>query len=264
MGCATSSPTPEGVADWAPVPMAAAGLARQAMSSLENEKAACEKRIRKTAELMDSVESCAALIREATDQLDRVRRWRKAQLSPTETAAPDEPERNKKTAAAVDELELKATSAQESGSRELADRKKELPLVPLGRSSLSLSLQAFVGLMRISFGKTSEGKSDEIHFLSGVGTGVKLRWDGYDHDNRRFEIIGANLGVFLEPTTSGMDQSGGSLRGSVSALLVLSTYEHLYVGAGMRFASTENGYVRGFNQENFLMVLGFGADGKSL
>ena len=46
-------------------------------------------------------------------------------------------------------------------------------------------------------------------------------------------------------------------------MLMLSAFEYIYLGAGLRFASSERAFDRGFHTHNFMLVLGLGADGKT-
>lgn len=247
----TSLPAVRAGDEWTTGSTDVVGGSRVALANLANERSVCGGRVRSTLQLRRAAEGCEALAADATEQLDVVRRWRKAELTADENAA-------------VDELELKATADKEVARQDLEARRLELPTVPIGDSDLSVSLQAFVGLVRVTFGKTGQGQPDEIRLLSGLGTGVKLRWDGYDSNGHRFEKLGGNVGVFYEPTGASSDQSKDPLRGSLAALLVLSTFEHVYLGGGWRFASTEAGFERGLSQPNFILVLGLGADGRAL
>src|SRR4051794_16517976 len=72
------------------------------VGNLDGERGACKQGVRSTADLSAAAESCEVLVSDATEQLDHIRRWRRGSLSSDEKTA-------------VDELELKAVAARESG-----------------------------------------------------------------------------------------------------------------------------------------------------
>jgi len=220
---------------------------RQTRESLDEARRACGGAVRSTVELRHALTACEQLQRLSgeVDQLGQD--WRR------DAGLSSESRRD------LEYLSLVATAAAERARLRRKEIVDQLPLVPLGSSDLSLSVHAFVGLLRVHFG--GEGEGDRIQALSGVGTGGKLRWDGYASDGRRFEIVGLNVGLFFEPIASA---AKGSVDGRLSAVAVLSSYEHFYVGAGWTFASSEPGFRRGFERENLVLVIGLGADGKAL
>ncbi len=160
---------------------------------------------------------------------------------------------------APDAATLKALEITE---KEKAD---ELPSFPFGGSNWSLTAEAFLGLTRVTFGDSKAGTTDQFAALSGVGSGVKLRYSYVDANDDIHELLGMSGGLYFEPKVpvSAADGSSNTAQ-TLSAMLMLSTFQYFYVGAGWKFASNEPAYERGVALRNFMIVFGLGADGKSL
>jgi hypothetical protein len=150
---------------------------------------------------------------------------------------------------------------------ELTEKQKadELPAFPLGGSNWSLTAAAFLGLTRVTFGDSKAGTTDQFAALSGIGSGVKLRYSYVDANDDIHELIGLSGGLYFEPKVPVSGPGGSSSTAqTLSAMLVLSTFQYFYVGAGWKFASNEPAYDRGLALRNFMIVFSLGADGKSL
>jgi hypothetical protein len=140
----------------------------------------------------------------------------------------------------------------------------ELPAFPLGQSNWSLTLQAFLGLTRVTFGSRSSGTVDQFAPLSGVGTGLKIRYSYVDAKDKVRELAGLSAGLYYEPKVPVSGAAGSDTAQTLSAMLTLSTFEYIYLGVGLKFASSEPAFDRGFHTHNFMLVFGLGADGKTL
>jgi hypothetical protein len=144
---------------------------------------------------------------------------------------------------------------------------RELPAVSLGASNWSVTMQAFVGLLRVTFADKKTGTTDQFQPLSGVGSGVKFRRMTIDADQKAMEIVGFSAGLYYEPKVSVKSAAGNSeerTAQTLSAMVVLSTFERLYLGVGWKIASSEPLFDGGLHRRNFMVVFGLGADGKSL
>ena len=168
-------------------------------------------------------------------------------------AAPAPSSQPKLDAVAVEALKAR----QDANSR-------EVPAFMLGESSWSLTVQAFLGLTRVTFGNRTAGTTDQFAPLSGLGSGMKLRYNYVATDDKVRELVGLSWGLYFEPKVPVNAATGGDTTAqTLSAMLVLSTFEYLYLGFGLKFASTESAFDRGFAARNFMLVFGLGADGKS-
>jgi hypothetical protein len=233
---ALAGDTPQPVPDSPP-----AGTVAEDIANCLDKKAASTYGARKTIkEVRDAVDSC----RKARTSLARAR-----------AGAGAVPSDQSKIDAAASEA-LKASEK---------NKDNEIPAFIFGDSNWSLTVQAFLGLTRVTFGDKKAGTVDQFAPLSGVGSGVKLRYNYVTAGEQVRELIGLSGGLYFEPKVPVSVATGGeSTAQTLSLMLVLSTFEYLYLGFGWKFASTEIAYDRGFALRNLMLVFGLGADGKSL
>jgi len=167
------------------------------------------------------------------------------------------------TTAAVDPAVTAAAGAQ-------ADKKEEeLPVVPLGAGNWSLTMETYVGLLRVIFGSKAQGTVDKFATLSGAGAGIKFRYAPVVKEKQQtVEVIGLSLGLYYEPdlkTASTTNPGTTDSAQAISLMLMASTFHHVYAGVGWKFASSEPGYEHGLGVgANWMFVFGVGFDGKSL
>jgi hypothetical protein len=193
-------------------------------------------------------------IKDVRDSSDSCRKARSA-LAPARATASSVSSEQPKIDAAASEALNASEAAKDS----------EVPAFTFGDSNWSLTVQAFLGLTRVAFGDKKAGTTDQFAPLSGVGSGVKLRYNYVTADEKVKELVGLSGGLYFEPKVPvGVSAGGESSAQTLSAMIVLSTFEYLYLGFGWKFASTEPAYDRGIALRNFMLVFGLGADGKSL
>lgn len=141
----------------------------------------------------------------------------------------------------------------------------DLPAFPIKGTNWSLTTDAFLGLVRTTFGDHRAGTTDQFAALSGVGSGVKLRYAYVDAKGNIRELVGLSGGLYFEPKVPVSESNGSSgTAQTLSTMLVLSTFQYFYLGAGWKFASNEPAYDRGAALRNFMLVFALGADGNSL
>jgi hypothetical protein len=167
---------------------------------------------------------------------------------------------SKTIATDAEDAQVEAAAVKALGANEQS-KTQELPSYSFGNSNWSVTVNALVGLMRVTFGDTKAGTADRFDPLTGLGSGVKFRYSYATADDKIQELIGLTLGLYFEPklAVSGSDSSAQTL----SAMLVVSTFQYFQLGLGWKFASNEPAYDRGFAARNFMLVFGLGADGKS-
>jgi hypothetical protein len=163
-------------------------------------------------------------------------------------------------AAAPPVLSLNALAAAEKA------KDAQMPASCIHGSDDCLTIGAFFGLLRVAFGNKKEGTTETLAPLSGLGIGFKLRRVYVSSDQTTHELLGVNLGLYYEPKVAVVGTPGGVVDSAqtLSATLILSAFENLYVGGGWKFASSEPSYNHGFKESNVVLVLGIGTDGASL
>jgi hypothetical protein len=166
-------------------------------------------------------------------------------------------------AAQTSQPEIEGAAAEAMKAKEDAVA-NELPSFPINQSnSWSFTVQGFVGLTRVTFGKRSSGTVDQFAPLSGLGTGLKIRYSYVDAKDKVREFVGLSAGLYYEPKVPVSGATGGETAQTLSAIVMLSTFEYIYLGVGLKFASSESAFDRGFDTQNFMLVFGLGADGKT-
>jgi hypothetical protein len=213
---------------------------------MERDAAACHADAQSMSALTATTRQCGRAVEEAEQVLERIRvlRW-------NTTIDPD----------AGRALELVAESAlatQQFARTEYGRRQSQLPRLPIGGSSWAVTTHIFGSLVR-ALPHPGPGEN-AVSFFKDVGGGIKLRYDMV-RANTRSEIFGIELGLMIDETILQNGATGtGSAGYSVAPVLMISTFEYLYGGVGIR---TIGAPVAGF-ENRLLFVIGFGLDGKSL
>jgi hypothetical protein len=211
---------------------------------MESDATACRADAQSMSALMATTRQCGRAVEDAGQVLERIRvlRWNTA-LDP-------------ETGRALELVEENALATQRFARTEYGRRQSELPRLPIGDSSWAITTHIFGSLVR-ALPHPGPGENP-VSFFKDVGGGIKLRYDTV-RSNTRSEIFGVEVGLMIDATIS---QSGttGSAGYSVAPVLMLSTFEYLYGGVGIR---TIGAPVAGF-ENRLLFVIGFGLDGKSL
>jgi len=211
---------------------------------MERDAAACHADAQSMSALTATTRQCGRAVDEAELVLERIRvlRW-------NTTIDPD-------TGRALELVAESALATQQFARTEYARRQSQLPRLPIGGSSWAVTTHIFGSLVR-ALPHPGPGEN-AVSFFKDVGGGVKLRYDMV-RENTRSEIFGVELGLMIDETIL-QNGATGSAGYSVAPVLMISTFEYLYGGVGIR---TIGAPVAGF-ENRLLFVIGFGLDGKSL
>ncbi len=213
---------------------------------MERDATACRAEAQSMSTLTTTTRQCGRAVEDTVKVLDRIRvlRW-------NTSVDPD-------TGRALELVEESALATQRFAKLEFDRRQAELPRLPIGDSSWAVTTHIFGSLVR-ALPHPGPGENS-VSFFKDFGGGVKLRYDMV-RANTRSEIFGVELGLMIDATILQNGATGtGSAGYSVAPVLMLSTFEYLYGGVGLR---TIGAPVSGF-ENRLLFVVGFGLDGKSL
>jgi hypothetical protein len=216
------------------------------IARMETDATACRADAQSMAALMTTTRQCGQAVDDAQRVLQRIHvlRWNK----------PIDPE----TGRALELVEENALATKQFAKAEFDRRQSELPRLPIGNSSWAVTTHIFGSLVRALL-RPGPGENS-VSFFKDVGGGVKLRYDTV-RSNTRSELFGVELGLMIDETIQQNGATGtGSSGYSVVPVFMISTFEYLYGGVGLR---TIGAPVGGF-ENRVLFVIGFGLDGKSL
>lgn len=206
-------------------------------------------------DLEGRISTCRVAIEAMKVDRDKIRAIKQRVLSTVQTS-----QDGAEVVAALDSLDT-AISEKAEVAKDVAEKaQEESPAIRVGKNG-SLTVPVFVGLLRINFGRTGKGEVDQFQTLSGIASGIKYTYNGLTMDRERHEVFGVSFAFYYEPTVP--VQNGGATAETLSATLIFSTISTVYAGVGLKFASSEPEFDRGWSN-NWFFIFGTGTDGQNI